>query len=187
MLLFQFYADIFEFADRQERALHSATKHEWIDWWFTACGFVQVFGEAEEGQFENVTQCLERMCCDLNFGDSWFRVVASFTSKEPHPKSRIKFQPISCLATSRKLLRYLWIQKLPPITWKMLQTASIPNRQGAQAVFMIERGIELAREWSLPVYKSQVDLKKSVSDRISHNQVAMMLQECLFAACCCPV
>ena len=37
-----------------------------------------------------------------------------------------------------------------------LQTAFIPHRQGAEAVYMIERCTELAREWSIPVFIAAV-------------------------------
>ena len=39
---------------------------------------------------------------------------------------------------------------------------------------MIERCTELAREWSIPVFIAQLDLKKAF-DRISHGSIAEML------------
>ena len=49
--------------------------------------------------------------------------------------------------------------KLPPLPWKTLQTAFIPHRQGTEAVYMIDRCTELAREWNIPVFIAQLDLK----------------------------
>ena len=78
------------------------------------------------------------------------------------------------------------MQNLPPITWESLQTAFILHRQGAEAVLMIERGSELAREWSLLMYIAQVDLKKSF-DIISYSHVASLLSRkkaCFVASGC---
>ena len=52
--------------------------------------------------------------------------------------------------------------------------AFLPHRQGTEAVFVIERGTELRREWSLPMYLAQVDLKRA-SDILCHSQVASVL------------
>ena len=82
--------------------------------------------------------------------------------------------PISCLTTFRKLLAYTWLLKLPPTSWKTLQTAFIPHRQGAEAEYMIERCTELAREWNIPVFIAQLDLKNAF-DRTSHDSIAEML------------
>ena len=64
---------------------------------------------------------------------------------------------------------YIWLLKLRPLSWKTQQTAFIPHRQGAEAVCMIERC--MAREWNMPVYIAQLDLKKAF-DRISHDSIA---------------
>ena len=76
--------------------------------------------------------------------------MASLIPKKPHPRGLNEFRPISCLTTFRKLLGYIWLLKPLPISWKTLQTAFIPHRQGAEAVYMIERCTELAREWNIP-------------------------------------
>ena len=119
--------------------------------------------------------CLARniqdMFSSLNFQETWFRVMASLIPKKTHPRGLNEFRPISCLTTFRKLLVYIWLLKLPS---SLLQTAFIPHRQGAEAVYMIELCTELAREWSIPVYIVQLDLKNAC-DRISHDSIAEML------------
>ena len=100
--------------------------------------------------------------------------MASLIPKKPHPRGLNEFRPISCLATFRKLLGYILLLKLLPISWKTLQTSFIPHRQGAEAVYMIERCTELAREWNIPVCAAQLNLKKAF-DRISHDSIAEML------------
>ena len=57
------------------------------------------------------------------------------------------------------------MQRHQPIRWKKLQMFFIAHRKGAEAVFMIERLTELAREWSLPKSPSKILY------HISHNQV----------------
>ena len=86
----------------------------------------------------------------------------------------MSFVPSVCLTTFRKLLGYVWLLKLPPISRKTLQTAFIPHRQGAEAEYMIERCTELAREWNIPVCIAQLDLKKAF-DRVSHDSIAEMV------------
>ena len=61
--------------------------------------------------FESAAQCVELMCSDLGFDDSWFRVMASLSPETPPPKSLNTFLPISCLTTLRMLLGFLWMQK----------------------------------------------------------------------------
>ena len=128
---------------------------------------------------EEQSVCLARniqnMFSSLNFLETWFRVMVSLIPKKPqHPRGLNEFRPISCLTTFRKLLRYIWLLKLPHLFWKTLQTAFVPHRQGAEAVYMIERCTELAREWNIPVFIAQLDLKKAF-DRISHDSNAEML------------
>ena len=116
---------------------------------------------------------IQKIFSSLNFQETWLRVMASLIPKKPHPRGLNEFRPISCLTTFRKLLGYIWLLKLPPLSWKTLQTAFIPHRQGAEAVYMIERCTKLAREWNIPVLIAQLDLKKAF-DRISHDSIAEM-------------
>ena len=127
-----------------------------------------------EEQIVCLARNIQNMFSSLNFQETWFRVMASLIPQKPHPRGLNEFRPISCLTTFRKLLGYIWLLKLPPLSWKTLQTAFIPHRQGAEAVYMIERCTELAREWSIPVFIAQLGLKKAF-DRISHDSIAEML------------
>ena len=123
-----------------------------------------------EEQILCLARNIQDMFSSLNFQETWFRVMASLIPKKPHPRGLNEFRPISCLTTFRKLLGYISLLKLPPLSKKTLQTAFIPRRQGAEAVYMIE---ELAREWSIPVFTAQLDLKKAF-DRVSHDSIAEM-------------
>ena len=114
------------------------------------------------------------MFSSRNFQETWFRVMASLVPKKPHPRGLNEFRPISCLTTFRKLLGYIWLLKLPLLSWKTLQTAFTSYRQGAEAVYTIEHCTELAHEWNIPVCIAQLDLKKAF-DRISHYNIADML------------
>ena len=127
-----------------------------------------------EEQIVCLARKIQNMFSSLNFQETWFRVVASLIPKKPHPRGLNEFRPISCLTTFRKLLVCIWLLKLPLLSWKTLPTAFITHRQDAEAVYMIERSTELAREWSIPVFIAQLDLKKAF-DRISHDSIAEML------------
>ena len=199
-----FYADIFEITVPAERELQLKAKNERILEWRRALDngaqeievsprdIWQCLARLKKGKSipdgvtaemllalpEEQIVCLARniqnMFSSLNFQETWFRVVASLIPKKPHPRGLNEFRPISCLTTFRKLLGYIWLLKLPPLSWKTLQTAFIPHRQGAEAVYMIERCTELAREWNIPVFIAQLDLKKAF-DRISHDSIVEML------------
>ena len=90
--------------------------------------------------FESAAQCVELMCSDLGFDDSWFRVMASLSPETPPPKSLNTFLPISCLTTLRMLLGCLWMQKNQPNCFHTAQTkpltgfptAKVPARQVAK-------------------------------------------------------
>ena len=104
-----------------------------------------------ESHLENITQGVERMFIDLDFDDSWFRVVSSLTPKEPHSKNLNEFRPISCWTTFFASFSAICGCRS---TWKSLQTAFVPHREDTEAPFVIERGTALAREWRLDVHRS---------------------------------
>ena len=88
---------------------------------------------------------MQDMFFSLNFQETWFWVMASLFPKKHTREASTSSVPAVGLTTFRKLLGYIWSLKLPPISWKTLQTAFMPHRQGAEAVHMIERCTELAR------------------------------------------
>ena len=191
-----FYADTFEIKVRAERELQLRAKNERILDWRRALDngaqeievsprdVWQCLARLKKGKSspdgvtaemllalpEEQILCLARniqvMFSSLIFQETWFRVMASLISKKPHPRGLNEFRPISCLTTFRKLLEYIWL----------LKTAShlLEDTEGAEAVFMIERCTELAREWNIPGFIAQLDLKKAF-DRISHDSIAEML------------
>ena len=105
----------------------------------------------------------------LNFQDTWFQVMAFLIPKNPDPRGRNESHQLSDHIS--QALWCIWLLKLRPISWKtLLQTVFIPHRQGAEAVYMIQLCSEMAREWSIPVFVAQLDLKRGF-DRISHDSI----------------
>ena len=116
-----------------------------------------------EEQIVRLAKNMQDMLSSLNFQETWFRVMASLIPKKKKHIREVSTSsaPISWLTTFCKLLGDIWLLKLPPISWKTLQTAIIPHRQGPEAVYMTDRCTELAREWSIPVCIAHLDLKKA--------------------------
>ena len=155
-----FYADIFEIRELQlkaknERILelrHAQESGVWeiaissSDVWKCLCRLKKGKSSPDGVTAEMLLAlpveqilCLARnmqaMLSSLNFqGDLVFGSWRLSFPKKTHPGGLNGFRPISCLTTFRKLLGYIWLLKLPPISWKTLQTAFIPHRQGAEAV-----------------------------------------------------
>jgi hypothetical protein len=118
-----------------------------------------------------------RRCAYLDFPAEWMESTAVMAPKVVGATDLSKFRPIACLTTMRKLLGYMWLLSLPPLTFKTAQTAFIPGSHACMGVHVILRVAELAREWRIPVCIAQVDLCKAF-DHVDHRAAfdAMQMQ-----------
>ena len=67
----------------------------------------------------------------------------------------------------RKLLGYMFILALPPLSLQSVQTAFVPGAHACGAAHLLLRVAELSREWDKPACVAQLDLKKAF-DHVSH-------------------
>ena len=106
----------------------------------------------------------------------WTKIIATLIPKVVGPKGLNEFRPLSSLCCVRKLIGYIWIETLPAdLRWHTFQTAFLKGRDASQAVFTIQRCSELAREWSIPLFCAQLDLKKAF-DKAKHSSISRALQ-----------
>ena len=122
---------------------------------------------------------LVRRCSRLEFPADWTERSATLAPKVAGASDLGKFRPIACLTTMRKLLGYMWLAALPPMTFATAQTAFIAGSHACMGVHALQRIAELSREWRLPVFIAQVDLRKAF-DHIWHSAAieAMRMQGC---------
>ena len=113
--------------------------------------------------------------CTLVFPEAWSVVGAVLIPKVIGAVSSSKFRAIACLPVARKLLGYLWLHTLPPMCFQTFQCGFIPKSHAANGVFVIRRITELAREWKVPVFVAQLDLKKAF-DCVLHSAIVNALQ-----------
>ena len=118
-----------------------------------------------------------RRCAYLDFPTEWMESTAAMAPKVVGATDLSKFRPIARLVTMRKVLGYMWLLSLPPLTFMTAQTAFIKGSHACMGVHVIQRVAELAREWRLPVCMAQVDLRKAF-DHVNHRAAidAMKLQ-----------
>ena len=67
----------------------------------------------------------------------------------------------------RKLLGYMFILALPPLSLQSVQTAFVPGAHACGGAHLLLRVAELSREWDKPACVAQLDLKKAF-DHVSH-------------------
>ena len=115
------------------------------------------------------------MFCTLVFPEAWSVVGAVLIPNVVGAVSLNKFRAIACLPVARKLLGNLWLHTLPPMCFQSFQCGFIPGSHAANGVFVIRRITELAREWKVPVFVAQLDLKKAF-DRVFHSAILKALQ-----------
>ena len=169
MAIRSFYADIFEIEVQAERELQLKAKNERILEWRRALDngaqeievsprdVWQCLARLKKGKSspdgvtaemllalpEEQILCLARniqvMFSSLNFQETWFRVMASLIPKKNTSERPQRVSSHQLPDHLSQTPGYIWLLKLPLISWKTLQTAFIPHRQGAEAVYMIER------------------------------------------------
>ena len=191
MAIRSFYADIFEIKAQSERELQLKAQNERILEWrralengvqeieISSSDVWQCLASLKKGKpsLDGVTAemllalpeeqilCLARnvqcMLSSLNFQETWSGVMAS-------PSHQLSDH------ISQTPGIHLVAETASHLLEDPHRQLSIPHRQDAEPVYMIERGTELAREWSIPVFIAQLDLKKAF-DRIYHDSIAEML------------
>jgi hypothetical protein len=120
---------------------------------------------------------LSSRCASLEIPKDWCRSLTSLAPKVLGATSLAKFRPIAGLCAMRKLLGYIWICLLPLLTFVSVQTAFVPGSHADTGVFMINKAAELSREWRVPLFLAQLDVKKAF-DHVDHRAAfkAMRLQ-----------
>ena len=136
------------------------------------CGVVQELADccnAESVSF------FDGLFYELAIPESWTVVGSTLIPKMAGAASLAKFRAIACLLVSRKLFGYLWLQTLPVLRYHSFQCGFVHGAHAADGVFLIKRVAELSREWKVPLYAAQLDLKKAF-DRVLHSAVVDALR-----------
>ena len=118
---------------------------------------------------------IQEMFRSLSFEASWTVITASFIPKKAVTRSLSDMRPISGLCHSRKLLKNLRMDALPPLQWMAPQAGFVRGHQPAEAAIVLTRVAELAKEWASPVYVGQLDLRQAF-DKINHSAVIDVLR-----------
>lgn len=120
---------------------------------------------------------MERRIKALDFPQEWFVCAAALVAKVVGATDLSKFRPIACLCTMRKILGYMFLSALPPLTFMSSQTAFVKGSHANMGPHLILRLAELTREWRLSFCVAQLDLRKAF-DHIDHRAAfrAMSLQ-----------
>ena len=95
----------------------------------------------------------------LDVLESWVELSATLIPKIAAARELKSFRPVSSLTAIRKLWGYVWMELLPDLRFKTLQTAFVKGVDAAQGVYSIKRAAELAREWNCPLFAIQIGLK----------------------------
>ena len=127
--------------------------------------------EAFNGLAAYLTCVLATFCIP----EDWTAVCSTLIPKIVAASSLDKFRAIACLPAARKLLGYLWLQMLPTMRYESLQCGFVPKSHAANGVYLLKRAAELSREWKLPFYLVQLDLKKAF-DKVLHTAVTKALR-----------
>ena len=78
-----------------------------------------------------------------------------------------KFRPIAGLCAMRKVLGYVWLKSLPPLSYESVQTSFVPKTHADAGLFLLLKAAELSREWQSEVVVVQLDAKKAF-DHVDH-------------------
>ena len=106
-------------------------------------------------------EILDNGCKELQFDDGLTEAATVLLSKETGAQHVDRFRPIACLTTMRKLVGYVWLMTMEKIKRDSFQTAYVNDSHPLQGALSILMAAEEAREWDIPLFAAQVDLKKS--------------------------
>ena len=202
-VLSKFYGDIFEL-EGEELDKSKRTKQEWISSWAAdrldglalkvtvdiikrALKRLKPGKSSPDGVTAEMLQSLPedalkslamdftRRFATLDIPQRWTEVSASLIPKIAAARELKSFRPVSSLSAIRKLWGYVWMELLPSLHFKTLQTAFVKGVDAAQGVYSLKRAAELSREWGIPLFAIQIDLKRAF-DKISHAAVASALK-----------
>ena len=113
--------------------------------------------------------------CLLAGPSTWCQTSATLLPKAVGAASLAKYRPVASLPAIRKLLGYIWLMWLPPLTFFSLQTGFVPKSHPATGVFLLKRAAELSREWGQEIFVAQLDLRKAF-DRVKHTAAIRALK-----------
>ena len=137
---------------------------------------------------EALAAYFEKVMAELCIPTSWTYTRATLVPKVVGAESLAKFRTLASLPTARKLLGYLWMSMLPPLSFETFQTGFVKGCRASSGVYAIGRAVELSREWDLPIYAAQLDLRRAF-DRVKHSAClkALLLQgasqQCMAVFC----
>ena len=203
LVIHDFYQDIY-CLDSDTMQKEQATKTERIETWralridllpfrFTMTHILAAISKLKNGKgspdgctaemykalpasaLEKLCDFFTRLFACLDFPESWTVVGASLIPKVVGASSLSKFRAIACLPVARKLCGYLWMQMLPPLRFLSFQCGFIPGSHAASGVYTVKRAAELSREWNVPLFVAQLDLRKAF-DRVFHSAVLAALR-----------
>ena len=89
---------------------------------------------------------MERRIKALDFPQEWFVCAAALVAKVVGATDLSKFRPIACLCTMRKILGYMFLSALPPLTFMSSQTAFVKGSHANMGPHFILRLAKLTRE-----------------------------------------
>ena len=126
--------------------------------------------------FDSFADDMDRRCRNLDFDISTTQAAAVLLPKTLGAHTLDKFRPIACLTAMRKLWGYLWLQSLPRITFGSFQTAFVKGAHPLQGAQSVLTAAEKAREWDIPLFIAQIDLKKAF-DHVDREAAHQALRE----------
>ena len=101
----------------------------------------------------------------MTFPEDWLCFLTVMAPKVVGATCLTKFRPIAGLCAMRKVLGYVWLKSLPPLT------------HADAGLFLLLQAADLSREWQREIVVVQLDVEKAF-DHVDHRAAvkAMKLQ-----------
>ena len=205
-VLTKYFRDLYSLPEDQEELTQSERRH-WVELWKNmridcAGGMLispkkleNVLKKAEERErltgsitadvlkalppecLEQLARSLSLMCWNMDFPEDWLCSLTVMAPKVVGATCLTKFRPIAGLCAMRKVLGYVWLKSLPPLSYESVQTAFVPKTHADAGLFLLLKAAELSREWQREIVVVQLDVKKAF-DHVDHRAAfrAMKLQ-----------
>ena len=117
------------------------------------------------GMSGKLARSLSRMCWEMTFPEDWLCFLTVMAPKVVGATCLTKFRPIAGLCAMRKVLGYVWLKSLRPLT------------HADAGLVLLLQAADLSREWKREIVVVQLDVKKAF-DHVDHRAAvkAMKLQ-----------